>query len=333
MGFLSSQDNDLYVTAVMAFLSTSIDDFIVFLFFIAIADLKNDQKDKIKAHGQVLVGITVAYTVIIGFSLLGLILSAFSSDEWVDLIGFVPLIIGLMKFYEIIESDCPGILCGFIKNNEEEEGDSSAKMKYDGSASENAGLLRGGDDNAVESDDTDRRIEDVSVSQGGGDNEDDLSLNTWNETDDLSVRTKETQERGRQTVAIRNIMENSTGKDVIPGPGEISSNIITRTFTPLLECMMTPFALEVFATTMAVGSDNIAIYVAVFASEDLLEVGITITLILGMVYVWYFLATLFVQFELVKYVCANYSGYIIAPLLVLLGLYVLSDSVLWEWLG
>ena len=98
MGFLSTQENDLYVTAILAFLSTSIDDFIVFLFFIAIADLRKTTAERVQAHTDVVVGITAAYGMIIGISLLGLILSALSSGEWVCLIGFVPLFIGLYKF-------------------------------------------------------------------------------------------------------------------------------------------------------------------------------------------------------------------------------------------
>ena len=68
-----------------------------------------------------IVGITSAYTVIIGISLLGLVLSALSSDEWVALIGFVPLFIGLYKFYEIFMEDCAPTLCCVATEEEDEE--------------------------------------------------------------------------------------------------------------------------------------------------------------------------------------------------------------------
>ena len=84
---------------------------------------------------------------------------------------------------------------------------------------------------------------------------------------------------------VRDVMENAAGKEVVPSSEEITSNYITRTMMPCLSAIMSPFAFEVFATTIAVGSDNIAIYVAVFASEEYWEVAITIGLVLGMLYV------------------------------------------------
>ena len=318
MGFLTSQENDLYVTAILAFLSTSIDDFIVFLFFIAIAELRKTTAERIQAHTDVVVGITTAYGVIIGISLLGLVLSVVSSDEWVCLIGVVPLCIGLYKFYEIFTEDWgPTLGCGEAGDAKDSEGKDDARKEFTGTQSETANLLENGDDKAKS-----------EKSDAGADDDEDA----WNDQDDLTAVTGATHELGIKNKQVREVMENVAGKDVVPTVDEITSNYITRVMKPCLGAMMSPFALEVFATTIAVGSDNIAIYVAVFASEKLWEVAITIGLVFGMLYGWYLIANVFVQFELVKYVCANYSGYLIAPLLVLLGLYVLSDSVLWDWM-
>ncbi len=326
MGFISTEENDLYVTAILAFLSTSIDDFIVFLFFIAIADLRKTTAERIQAHTDAIVGITTAYAVIIGISLLGLLLSALSSDEWVSLIGFVPLFIGLYKFYEILIEDCaPALGCAAAKeaSGDGEEGKEDTRRDYEGTRDETAGLLESGRGGKAQPGGDDAGNDD------GGDADDESTLVGQ---DDSSTRSKNSHSSGLNNSRVRGAMESAVGREVVPTSEEITSNFITQLMKPCLGVIISPFAQEVFATTIAVGSDNIAIYVAVFASEKYWEVAITIGLVFGMLYVWYLIANIFVQFELVKYVCANYSQYLIAPLLVLLGLYVLSDSVLWDWM-
>ena len=93
---------------------------------------------------------------------------------------------------------------------------------------------------------------------------------------------------------------------------------------------MSPLALDVFLSTVACGSDNIAIYAAVFAASNLLEVGLIIAIIFGLIYLCYIAAGLVLKLEGLRYFCVKYTEYLIPPLLVLLGIYVLTDSVLWE---
>lgn len=218
--------------------------------------------------------------------------------------------------------DCaPAMACAAAEEADGQEEKDNARRNFEGTESETAGLLESGDDNS--------KSERSNESEHDGQHVESV----FSYKDDLSAQTRDSHALGAKNKLVRDVMENAAGKEVVPSSEEITSNYITRTMMPCLSAIMSPFAFEVFATTIAVGSDNIAIYVAVFASEEYWEVAITIGLVLGMLYVWYFIANMFVQFELVKYICANYSQYLIAPLLVLLGLYVLSDSVLWDWMS
>ena len=161
----------------------------------------------------------------------------------------------------------------------------SARRIFEGTESETAGLLERGDEKS--------NSEGSKTSKH--DDQDGESIFTDN--DDLSAQTKGSHALGFKNKAVREVMESAAGKEIVPSSEEITSNYLTKMLLPCVSSIMSPFALEVFATTIAVGSDNIAIYVAVFASEEFWEVAITVGLVLGMLYMWYFIANIFVQFE------------------------------------
>lgn len=301
MGFGIDEENNVIVSAILAFFSTTIDDFVVLLFFIALAEKKVDYA---RAHAEILVGLTSAYVLILGISLLALVLSAIASEEWVCLIGFIPILLGFNKAWELAQRDCLG-------NDRDEEGeDKDEKVGGDSPGEETSLLERGGTVVVV-------------------DNGDDANSQNIPKPGQRVVIEEHSVSIASERASYASDKDLSVYLGDIPTPEDINDSILSKVMGPCFRHLMTPLALEVFLTTLACGSDNIAIYASVFAAESLIQVGLTIAIIFGLIYVMYLLACVVVKLEAVRYLCITYTEYVIPPLLILLGIYVLSDSILW----
>ena len=90
----------LYVTALIAFFSTTIDDFAVLLIFYAKA--RSLPAPVWKQYLQVILGQFLGFTFVIVLSLSGLLVGTFIPQEYVNAIGIIPLVLGLKKLYELL---------------------------------------------------------------------------------------------------------------------------------------------------------------------------------------------------------------------------------------
>jgi cadmium resistance protein CadD (predicted permease) len=116
--------------AFMAFLSTTLDDFTVVLIFFGREYVKThnvyDPKTR-TAFVSIVFGQFLAFTIIVVIALgIGIGLRKAISDSYIDLIGFLPVMIGLYKMYEILDEDgylecCWNALC--CKSSKIDEGD------------------------------------------------------------------------------------------------------------------------------------------------------------------------------------------------------------------
>ena len=92
--------------SLMAFFATSVDDFCVLLIFFSreyakTSDLSNP--DTQRAFTNICIGQFVGFTIIVAVSLaIGIGLSQTVDDDWIDLIGFIPILIGLYLIYELL---------------------------------------------------------------------------------------------------------------------------------------------------------------------------------------------------------------------------------------
>ena len=92
--------------SLMAFFATSVDDFCVLLIFFSreyakTNDLSNP--DTQRAFTNICIGQFVGFTIIVYVSLaIGIGLSQTVDDDWIDLIGFIPILIGLYLIYELL---------------------------------------------------------------------------------------------------------------------------------------------------------------------------------------------------------------------------------------
>jgi cadmium resistance protein CadD (predicted permease) len=93
-----ADNNSVLVPSIFGFLSTSVDDFAVMLIYFAQAQLMENSRD---GYIKVIVAQTMAFTAVIAVSLLGILLGVLVPMSYVDLIGILPLLIGIVQCYEL----------------------------------------------------------------------------------------------------------------------------------------------------------------------------------------------------------------------------------------
>lgn len=90
---------NLIASAVLAFFSTTMDDFAVIVMFFG----KAQQFENVSlAYIRVFLGLILGFTIVIILSCFGLLLGAFIPSKYVALIGFFPLFIGLKGLFELL---------------------------------------------------------------------------------------------------------------------------------------------------------------------------------------------------------------------------------------
>jgi cadmium resistance transport/sequestration family protein len=98
--------------------------------------------------------------------------------------------------------------------------------------------------------------------------------------------------------------------------------------------LLNPKTYSVAAVTFANGGDNIGIYVPLFASNNLVSLGIILTLFFVMVGVWCYLALRLVQFPKIAHLLFRYGDALIPFVFISLGLFILfennSFSIIWR---
>lgn len=92
-------DTYVWTLAILAFSCTAVDDFCVVLIFFSLAlddARKNNKTDAelFEAYGKILMGSIIAFTVLVAISLIGMGLGLLIPDGYIDLIGFIPILIG-----------------------------------------------------------------------------------------------------------------------------------------------------------------------------------------------------------------------------------------------
>jgi hypothetical protein len=88
------------LAALAAFSATNVDDFLVLVVFFAQVD------GKTFTNYQVAAGQTLGFSVILAVSLLGIVLGLFIPSGYIELLGFVPILIGLRQLYELVAPHC-----------------------------------------------------------------------------------------------------------------------------------------------------------------------------------------------------------------------------------
>ena len=86
--------------------------------------------------------------------------------------------------------------------------------------------------------------------------------------------------------------------------------------------------LEVTIVVIGNGTDNIAVFLPIFATASPMEILCFIIVFYGMLALWIILAFQLVRMVWISALLKKYGQLIVPPLLILLGLWILTDSIL-----
>jgi cadmium resistance protein CadD (predicted permease) len=212
----------IFLKSIVAFFSTTIDDFAILLMFYA----KAKQMTGILPYVQVIMGQTLGFTFVVICSLTGLILGSFIPQKYLNIIGIIPLILGLRKGYEVLADD--GYFTMF--------------SNY------------------------------LSFSSTNGYTE----INEQNTYDHANIfinipNNSETSEYGLEYSSPRARLGVLIQRGEKPPQTGIIAYIVTCT-QGTIESITNPFTHEVFLYTIVCSSDNIGIYIALFATMTVNQV-------------------------------------------------------------
>lgn len=108
--------------AIAAFCATNVDDFAVLLIFFLKAQVDTTHTFR-SVH--VVVGQLLGFSCLVAFSLLGLVMGLFIPTRYIGIIGFIPILIGLSKLYQLIKEKC----CDTEGDEDDEKGDGEKDEK------------------------------------------------------------------------------------------------------------------------------------------------------------------------------------------------------------
>jgi cadmium resistance protein CadD (predicted permease) len=236
------------VLAFLAFLSTTLDDFAVILIFFGREFVKtNDICNSSTRHdfGSIILGQILAFTIITAISLvIGFGLRKTVSDSYIDLIGFLPILIGLYKVFEILHEDgylskCWDCLCCKSRKkllSEEAEGEIEPLVD----SSDNGGVL-----GSFDRDSLSHRISSAYGSSG-----------LFEKTNPMQDGLSPSRYRGDSL-------------DHLP---DVDAAKPSKSYA----CWRNPLLEEVLLFGLLFGVDNISIYVSLFSNSTDADILVTV---------------------------------------------------------
>jgi cadmium resistance transport/sequestration family protein len=105
-----------------------------------------------------------------------------------------------------------------------------------------------------------------------------------------------------------------------------SSTANTSVFVSTLTNLLSPQTFNVAAVTFANGGDNIGIYVPLFASSDLANLIVILSVFFLLIAVWCYLAYLLTRQPTIARVLTRYGHALVPFVLICLGIYILLES-------
>lgn len=240
-----SFSNSSVTLAMLSFFSTTVDDFCVILIFFAREYVKTNSfthPATLLAFLKISIGQFMGFTIIVAISLvLGLALHSVVEEQYVDLVGLLPVLIGIYKVYEIltgsnaISAMCQSLCCVPIP-----------EAKDPNAAKENVNIFSG------------ERMPLIDV-----ESEHSNYL-------DESVRLNAAQSHSKMDTDSDQIEAILNDESLEALEQVDQSNLCVRFMTKLL-CFLDPLIIEVTIYALMFGTDNIAIYVALFSGVSLFD--------------------------------------------------------------
>lgn len=294
MGVSSS----VIVFAVIAFASTTADDLVVLITFQSLNMQNKNQSttEMMKNMWFIACGQVLSYTIIVSLSLLGLLLGNFCPEDYVALIGFIPLFLGFKGLYDY-----------FFDDDGEEVVDDKVKENPNKS---------------------DLEVALVSVNPMTTDSDPPVSPTLRRTHSNTAVRHHVVDE-----VIRRNSQDSTKGSQVGEPEEEEESNILSRNFDKLFTAIgLHPLVQKVAIAGLIVGADNVAVYISLFAKLKEISLVLVALMIFYMLLFLYIFMSYFLVISVpnVSIYIDKYASIGIPILLIALGLFILSESILYE---
>ena len=391
--------------AAMAFISTTVDDFIVIMYCMSRAEkslAKNaararhlgtdgtsrQYQTRVEAYCSIGAGVVLGFTVLVLFSLLGLLFSHSVDMGYVCLLGFIPIAIGIKQGLQYLRDfdeplylacclrSCGGCLdsyewmwtCGGrftwllteeTRGSSDEALDSASAMSGLENGSGAYSVVASGSDDAAEDEDEDNMhrtsgtggtggtggaavavnpVLDADGSRGTG------TLSPQEQQQDVQGRGNEQSEahtgssdegrcdgdaNGNETdIEVDLEAEMDAALAQTAASAEQSGGALKHWTGRSCSWCLQAQTLEVTLMMIGVGSDNVAIYMVIFAVDDVHEILLTILVFYLLLFVNLFLAAFLMHCRSVATCFQKYAEALVPLLLMVLGGLILQDSVL-----
>ena len=283
--------------AVVAFASTTADDLVVLLTFQSLNIQNKEQTpgEMTQNMWYIAFGQILSYSIIVGIALLGLLLGNFCPEDYVALIGFIPLLLGLKGYYDYFfdNDDDADKKEGVDNNNQKENDEEGISMAAISPLQLTAG---------VGSEKNPDVVGETVVITASGDIDRDKNMIKQDSNEKLDEEEEE-------------------------------SNILSRTFDKVFTALgLNPMVQKVAVAGLIVGADNVAVYISLFAKlKDFSLVVIALVIFYFLLIVYIFMAYyLVMKVPNVSETIDKYAAVAIPALLIALGIFILSESILFE---
>ena len=114
---------------------------------------------------------------------------------------------------------------------------------------------------------------------------------------------------------------------------EIQTVTTDASAIPLLGTLISPETYKVAAVTFANGGDNIGIYVPLFANSNWASLGVILTVFLGMIGIWCWIAYLLTKHPAIAKILTRYGHQIVPFVLIGIGIFILLESEIYKLLN
>ena len=300
--------------ALLSFFSTTVDDFCVILIFFAREYVKThslSNPDTVLAFVKISIGQLIGFSVIVGISLiLGIGLHAVVDNDYIDLIGLLPIVIGLYKVYELLDEEgylarCYSVCCCTpMPEADGEEEDGEAKMTVPQAQGEKRPLIV----HEVATDDA------AAKKQAKGEVKDGVGVGGGGE------------DGGADSAEMGTIL-NEESLETLNELDQTNSFVVCAKSA---FAFVDPLTFEVAIYALMFGTDNIAIYVALFSNVTFLEILAVVVFFYSLLLLYLFIAIfIIIQAPPVGKFIGDNANYLVPFVLIGLGLFILHDSVLW----
>lgn len=269
----ASTSPSLIVLAFLAFFSTTLDDFAVVLVFLGKEFVKtHDVSNPVTRDAliSIIIGQVLGFSLIVGIALgIGVGLRETIKEGVIDLIGFLPILLGIYKIYEVLHEDkyfdamCTCMGCTkAIDEDIEEKGESGPLIVKNESSQEEAKANTDGD-----------KLKEPSY---------------------ISLAEKSDSKRNQNYGA-----DGSTDKERDDGVAEEESSDSLQESTDLLPknntcCLCNSLIQEVAMYALMFGVDNIAIYVSLLSNLSNEEIAGAIVIFYSLLSLYLIIAVLII---------------------------------------